>query len=235
MNYIFDIDGTLTPHRSHMLAKHEDFFIEWMEDKCFYLITGSDIEKVFDQLPRKIVASSQALFCCMGNVVYKPIDEDNMELLHKSEHKWDGNLMLDCEEFVRKSKYKKLSSINIESRIGMLNVSSVGRRINHKERDKYCLWDLENQERQSFVDFVNKTYSKTYEAVIGGQISVDIFPKGKDKSQILELIDGEVSFFGDRVEKGNDKGLADSIKKKKRGKSFNVKCPEDTMKLLGLD
>ena len=52
--------------------------------------------------------------------------------------------------------------------------------------------------------------------VIGGQISIDIYPKGNDKSQILDIIEqerlvqpDEVIFIGDGIEnKGNDYPLA---------------------------
>ena len=47
------------------------------------------------------------------------------------------------------------------------------------------------------------------DAVIGGQISIDIYPKGNDKSQILEHIEkrenaSEYIFFGDRTEVGEN-------------------------------
>jgi len=52
------------------------------------------------------------------------------------------------------------------------------------------------------------------DAVIGGQISIDIYPKGRDKSQVLEHIEKrheseELIFIGDGIENGgNDYPLA---------------------------
>ena len=47
------------------------------------------------------------------------------------------------------------------------------------------------------------------EFAIGGQISVDIYPRGRDKSQALNDWSGESVFFGDSCgEGGNDYTIA---------------------------
>ena len=77
------------------------------------------------------------------------------------------------------------------------------------------------------VDF-NLSYS------LGGQISIDIYQKGKNKAQVLDDIDGEIYFFGDKMEKGgNDYPIADRLKKDKRKyKLFKVNSPEETWEIL---
>jgi phosphomannomutase len=53
------------------------------------------------------------------------------------------------------------------------------------------------------------------EASIGGQISIDIHPKGQDKSQILKDLEGPIMFFGDKCEPGgNDYPIVEKIKDK---------------------
>ena len=42
------------------------------------------------------------------------------------------------------------------------------------------------------------------EATIGGQISIDIYPKGKNKAQVLEDILGPITFFGDKCQPGGN-------------------------------
>ncbi len=42
------------------------------------------------------------------------------------------------------------------------------------------------------------------EATIGGQISIDIYPKGQNKSQVLLDISGPVTFFGDKCQPGGN-------------------------------
>ena len=70
------------------------------------------------------------------------------------------------------------------------------------------------------------------DAVIGGQISIDIYPKGNDKSQILEHIKDrnvvstktdEFIFIGDRTEEGgNDYPLAKLMEKTENCKFHQV-------------
>ena len=72
------------------------------------------------------------------------------------------------------------------------------------------------------------------EASIGGQISIDIHPKGANKSQILDDISGTIYFFGDKTEKGgNDYPIVKRLKKEKRDmKIFSVSNPNETLKIL---
>ena len=42
MNYVFDVDGTLTPSRLPIDPNFKIFFFNWIKDKSVYLITCSD-------------------------------------------------------------------------------------------------------------------------------------------------------------------------------------------------
>ena len=61
----------------------------------------------------------------------------------------------------------------------------------------------------------NKLFKEKYnlEALVGGQISLDIQEVGKDKSQVLDHLDFEkYIFFGDRCfEGGNDYSVATKV------------------------
>ena len=48
--FIFDVDGTLTDARQPMDAEFETFFKSWMQDKNVYLVSGSDLEKIEEQV-----------------------------------------------------------------------------------------------------------------------------------------------------------------------------------------
>ena len=54
INFVFDVDGTLTPSRLRIDSKFEEFFIEWIKDKNVYLLTGSDHMKTIEQVGYKI-------------------------------------------------------------------------------------------------------------------------------------------------------------------------------------
>ena len=49
-NFLFDIDGTLTTSRSKIDEQFKRFFMEWMDGKNVYLVTGSDKEKTIEQI-----------------------------------------------------------------------------------------------------------------------------------------------------------------------------------------
>ena len=117
----------------------------------------------------------------------------------------------------------------------------MGRGASFALRQYYAEWDEMRQERSKISKEFNKLFNKKYnlEALVGGQISLDIQQIGKDKGQILEHIDHgawpsdrfwETIFFGDKCEKnGNDYSLA-----KKVDTVWHVKNHEETFNILSL-
>ena len=71
MNYIFDIDGTLTPSRLKIDPGVEQFFLEWMKDKKVYFVTGSDKDKTIEQVGEKIWTNATRVYQSCGNAVYE--------------------------------------------------------------------------------------------------------------------------------------------------------------------
>jgi phosphomannomutase len=71
MNYIFDIDGTLTPSRLRIDPEFEIFFLEWMKNKNVYLVTGSDKDKTIEQVGEKIWTNAKRAYQSCGNAVYE--------------------------------------------------------------------------------------------------------------------------------------------------------------------
>jgi phosphomannomutase len=45
MNFVFDVDGTLTPSRGQMDPEFKLWFKLWIRHKPVYLVTGSDYAK----------------------------------------------------------------------------------------------------------------------------------------------------------------------------------------------
>ena len=88
------------------------------------------------------------------------------------------------------------------------------------------------------VECLNRMYPNI-EAAIGGQISIDIYAKGKNKSQILDDIhqwDNNYQFFGDHLQPGgNDYPVLEraELENKTEGNSYHsVTCWEDTFEIL---
>ena len=119
----------------------------------------------------------------------------------------------------------------------MINFSIVGREASQQQRDIYSRWDKENKEREAIVKVLSNKYTNL-DFKIGGQISIDIQPKGANKSQaskwLREKFKGcELYFFGDKITKnGNDYDIAEDIKENKDGKVFNISGPTETIEIL---
>ena len=206
MNYIFDIDGTLTPSRLKIDSEFEKFFLKWMKDKDVYLVTGSDKDKTIEQVGEKIWTKAKRVYQSCGNAVY-----EGGELIRQSDFKLDTELQRLLYTFLATSDWKHKHGNHIEERIGLVNFSSIGRDCDQSSRNAYYDWDKLQGERELFCKIVEDTFPDL-EASIGGQISIDIYPKGQNKSQVLVDINGPVTFFGDRCQPGgNDYPLVERL------------------------
>ena len=225
INYIFDVDGTLTPSRLKMNNEFEIFFRNWMSDKNVYLLTGSDHDKTIEQVGvdvwREVTESHQ----CGGNVVYRGGD-----LIEVSKWEPSKKLLDRCQELIDESPYEIRTKNHLEVRVGLLNISVVGRDCTQEQREAYYEWDKINKDREHICNVLNKEFPNL-ESSAGGQISIDIHELGKNKSQIRKKIEGDIWFFGDKtMEGGNDYPIANILTKP--DKVFQVNGWEHTYKLL---
>ena len=131
----------------------------------------------------------------------------------------------------------------IEYRNGMLNISPIGRACNQDERDEFEKYDSIHNIRKKMISQIHelwKSYVKEEHLnhlpelnfSIGGQISIDIFPKGWDKTYCLQFIDDkykEIHFFGDKTHKG---GNDYEIYQDRRVIGHKVNTYQDTIKIL---
>jgi len=232
MIYMFDIDGTLTMPRQQMDKAFEDFFIQWMEGKIVYLVTGSDIYKVKEQVPSTILDKCAGIFTCMGNELFI-----NNIKVYSNKVTFPETLVGWLWQQVEHSECPIKRSNNLEYRPGMLNFSTIGRTATKEQRNEYFEWDKNSGERKRIATYINHRYPD-FEACIGGQISIDIQPRGKNKSQALEWIveryDDPVYFFGDHCDDGgNDSAIAELLdNKSSNGYYRNVQGPDDLMNFL---
>ena len=206
--FIFDIDGTLTPSRLPMTEEFTIFFSLYSINNPFYLVTGSDIEKTKQQVPWYILERADALFTCCGNEMW--VEEKQ---IYRKEFKPPKKLIDYLELELKFSPYKKQYGNHIEDRGTLLNFSIVGRDCTQEQREDYNRYDTEKGERKRISEAIKRQFPDL-DAVLGGQISIDIYPKGNDKSQVLEHIEkryenDELIFIGDGiVNGGNDYPLA---------------------------
>jgi phosphomannomutase len=232
MNYIFDIDGTLTPSRLRIDPEFEKFFLEWMADKEVIFVTGSDKDKTIEQVGEKIWTNASRVYQSCGNAVY-----ENGKLIRQSDFKLDVELQRMLFTFKAASDWKHHHGNHIEERIGLINYSTIGRNCDQSSRNAYYAWDQLQGERKLFCKVIEDTFPEL-EASIGGQISIDIYPKGKNKAQVLQDIIGPITFFGDKCQPGgNDYPLVERLEQlneetKLSYKIYEVKDYKETWDIL---
>ena len=240
--YIFDVDGTLTPSRQKMTEEFKDFFKEWALRNTFYLVTGSDLPKLQEQMDGMEIHSS-GIFTCCGNEflqVDPAVHPKYADNIYSNKFKSADSLIKYLEDTLDNSDYPIKAGQHIEDRGSMLNFSMVGRKCTLQERKDYFYYDELTGEREDIASAIRFNWSKL-DAVIGGQISIDIYPKGHDKSQILKHIKDrnvvtskdEYIFIGDRtMEGGNDYPLAKLMEETDNCSYYQTEGPEETKKIL---
>ena len=231
--FIFDIDGTLTPSRLRMTEEFAKFFDKWSDKNKYYLVTGSDLDKTKEQLPIAYIDRAEAIFTCCGNQMWR----DN-ELIYDNKFKVTKKLNKLLGTILSNSQYPHRYGNHIEDRGSMVNFSIVGRDCTLKQRQEFFEWDNKHNERKKISDIINKT-TKGVEASIGGQISIDIYEEGKDKSQVIDVIKEKENadkyiFIGDRTKPGgNDYPLAYKMwEMDDRFQSYQTDDIENTERLL---
>ena len=214
VNFLFDVDGTLTPPRKSMVLDFKTYFKFWVRTQQssgnkVYLVTGSDKDKTIEQVGEEIWKMVDGSYQNAGNQLFV-----NGELIFESQWDMPEDLESVTLDLIRQSRWYGTAENNIENRIGMVNISTIGRDCTDEQRSEYYEWDKDNLERETIANVINSNF-EDIEAVIGGEISIDIYPKGKDKSQILECLEGKNIFFGDNCYfGGNDYTISEAVYEK---------------------
>ena len=162
MNYVFDVDGTLTPSRLKMNWGFQKFFLKWMKDKNVYLLTGSDHVKTIEQVGINIWNEVTESHQCGGNVVFR---KGNM--IEKSNWKPTKSLLDTCKNLIDISEYPIKAGNHIETRVGLLNISVVGRDCTQDQRLAYNAWDNKHREREFICKSITTMFPEL-EATAGG-------------------------------------------------------------------
>ena len=227
MFYVFDVDGTLTPSRGVIDSAFKTWFLDFAQKHKVCYVTGSDRDKTVEQIGEDLFNIAAYSFNCTGNEIYQ-----NGQLTYASKWTLPDDAWLWLEDELYKSPYRSRYGRHFEQRTGLLNFSIVGRNAQGIERTEYYEWDKNHNERARICNRFNARFP-TLQAQIGGETGIDIFEKGRDKSQILNVIYGYIEFYGDRMDpQGNDKPLADAIIDNNTGVCYNVKNWQETWHIL---
>lgn len=231
--FVFDMDGTLTPARLPMKSDFAEKFKQWQKKHYSFIATGSDYKKVKEQLPGDVINGFTGVYCSMGNMLLK---QGRVE--YEKDFVAPQGLLEELERFRVNSRYPGQKYDNyIESRVGMINFSVLGRNCPYEARIAYANWDREYKERIELQKQLQEQYPKL-EISVGGAISIDITNQGCGKGQVAHHLrkmypDDEIIFFGDKTFfGGNDYELAHELSLLPNTKTIQVSGPEEVLGLL---
>eukprot|EP01135_Chromosphaera_perkinsii_P011461 Nk52_evm37s2402 gene=Nk52_evmTU37s2402 len=236
---LFDVDGTLTAPRKTVLPNMVDFLKQLKEKVVIGVVGGSDLVKIQEQLGNEGIEDVTKFFdyCFSENGLMAFKDGEEIGRTSFAKHMGEDNLkrvinwilhyVADLDIPIKRGTF-------IEFRNGMLNCSPIGRNCSQSERDEFEQFDKKANVRKTMVEAMKKEFADlNLTFSIGGQISMDIFPKGWDKTYCLQYVEKgnfqEIHFFGDKTyEGGNDFEIFESNKTI----GHTVTSPDDTMEQL---
>ncbi len=228
--FVFDVDGTLTDSRLPIDSEFKSFMVEFVESNDVYLVTGSDRLKTYEQIGFSFYESCKGVWQCNGSEFW---------IGSQLQEKADFNPPYEFKKFLKdkvaNSRYPVKTDGHIEERTGMINFSVVGRNCSADQRKEYFAWDKKYHERYLICEEINREYSDLH-ASVGGEISIDIAPRGNNKSKAWDVLSKEydhIHFFGDKMTYGgNDYPLALTIELSKTGTTYPVESYKQTWEVL---
>jgi len=131
MVFLFDVDGTLTPPRSPMTEEMVKIMTQLVQANDVYLASGSDLEKIKEQIPATILEECKGVFSCAANQFH--IKD---ELQYENQFIPDEKLVEQLKKLIETSSYAIRAGNHIEYRPGMINFSIVGRNATASEREE---------------------------------------------------------------------------------------------------
>ena len=211
---LFDLDGTLTYPRADIEPEFERFLYEKVRPlTCIGIVTGADLEKMFEQLNGKSVLNQFDYIFPENGLVQI---ENGIEVGKQSIHKHLGEDILQrfinfALRYISELKLPFKRGTFLEFRNGMMNICPCGRQCSREERQIFHDFDKVHNIRTKMIEALSKEFHDvdlTYS--IGGQISFDIFPRGWDKTYSLRHVTQsgknykEIHFFGDKTDPGGN-------------------------------
>lgn len=205
---LFDVDGTLSASRQSMKSDMLHTLTTLKEKYDLGIVGGSDRAKQMEQIGQENETLFDYVFSENGLMFYqKGILQHSMNFLEFwGEAKYQtlvNSVLLYLSQLTLPFK----RGCFIELRTGLVNICPVGRSVTVEERLAFAQYDKEHHVRQKLVEFLQYKFGELAFST-GGQISIDVFPKGWDKTFCLSLLDRSqyksIHFFGDQTQKGGN-------------------------------
>lgn len=230
---LFDVDNTLTISRGSITNDMSECLKDCSKRYDIGCVSGSDLVKMREQLGNTINFVNWK-FTENGLVTYfesQPIPYSSTSFIeYIGEQKYQklvNTILFLLSELVLPVKRGTF----IELRTGLLNVCPIGRSCSQKEREDFFEYDKVHNIRKNLCNVLSAEFPDL-KFSIGGQISIDVFPKDWNKTYCLQFITNQydkIYFFGDNIKEG---GNDYEIGIHPRVISNKVSCWQDTLKLL---
>lgn len=235
--FLFDVDGTLTKPRQRISEDLKNFLLNKVKTRVQVgLVSGSDYSKIVEQMDGESVTNEfDYVFCENGVVQYRQgklkSSESILSYIGESTLQRVINFALG---YMSRLELPAKRGNFVEFRSSMINICPVGRSCSQAERDEFSAFDKQHNVRAKFVEALQNEFKDSkLSFALGGQISVDVFPKGWDKTYCLKHLEGEnfseIYFYGDKTSLG---GNDYEIYNDERTKGYTVISPEDTKEQL---
>lgn len=247
---LFDMDGTLTAPRGPVEPKVVHALRKLTKLTRVGIVTGSDFDYVMQQMSAAFDVGGVSIdmldiLPCNGTKKYVTSKsnefklESEVNMIEKIERENYRRLIKFCSDsqskIIERFPDIPFTGTFIQYRGSLLNWCPVGRSANNSERAVFVDVDAMTGIRKSFMkelqDLIQENNMEVTVA-LGGSTSLDIYPKGWDKTYALTRYPNhDIWFVGDRCEEGgNDWHIYEALKP--AGRSFHVHSPDETVSTI---
>ena len=258
---IFDMDKTITPPRSTMLPDMAITLCQILQFDKVIIVSGSDIDYMSNQLDPLISSLPNedswklSIMPCNGTKQYaiesgsiyelKSFESDMVSQLGENDYKNLIRILLQTHISTLSNGLMNgipVTGTFLQYRNTTINYCPIGRDSNSKNRAKFVSIDKSKYIREQLLYQLEQSLfmmnlNNQVEIVMGGETSLDIYPRGWDKTLALKDVNpmkyGSIYFFGDNCNKGqNDHSIYKAVGDLHNGRSFWVKNSEETEQIL---
>lgn len=230
---LFDVDGTLSKSRLKAEPEMIEFLAELRKKVTIGFVGGSDLPKQQEQISENVQDLFDYCFCENGVVAYKGREKLNsasmMNLISVPTYNKFVSFVL---HYIADLDIPVKTGTFVELRTGLMNICPIGRNCTQEQRLAFNALDKEKGIRKKLIsDLQNAFPELDLQYAIGGQISVDVFPRGWSKIYCLQFVEGqfdEIHFIGDQTQEGGNDA---EIFNDPRTIGHTTKGPEDTIRI----
>ena len=251
---LFDMDGTLTPARKPIDRSTVVKLRELQQHADIGIVSGSPyiyIEQQMGMAWREInslIPADLVIMPCNGTQIYQFASVDGkptftqtysssmIEYVSHNVYRVLLSILTDLQnQVIEDYSSLPLSGNFISFRESMVNWCMIGRDANHNMRNIFTDMDIKFSIRNKLKERLNsELHVAGIDNIItslGGSTSIDIYPKGWDKTYCLRHVDDDrlIYFIGDKCHgDGNDRALFEHTKTK----AYETSGPSKTLLII---